>query len=220
MATQVQSEADVLLVAWWRPGGFDSALQSRCARQNRGGWRHMGMKWMTGRTQAHWQEFTGCSGRCSHTSVTTLGFVQIYVFMLISCWGWGIPEGRSRLTGAHLTPGCSLPSLTSWGRVCGILFKGVPWERRHCGEWVLEERRPCAILICTLSYMTRNFWKKSTKATQSGYCFCPFSLFDVFVLMLLSFVHPQLSCSGQKPFTAQLRPYSGFLELWLRPFII
>lgn len=28
---------------------------------------------------------------------------------------------------ARLTPGCSLPSLTSWGRVCGsgILFKGV-----------------------------------------------------------------------------------------------
>lgn len=64
--------------------------------------------------------------------------------MLISCWGWGIPEGRSRLTGAHLTPGCSLPSLTSWGRVCGsgILFKGVLWERRHCGKnWENHPKR-------------------------------------------------------------------------------
>lgn len=92
-------------------------------------------------------------------------FVQIYVFMLISCWGWGIPEGRSRLTGAHLTPGCSLPSLTSWGRVCGsgILFKGVLWERRHCGKnWENHPKR---------------------QETQSGSGFPPIFLFYFFVLM-------------------------------------
>lgn len=142
-----------------------------------------GMKRMT-----HWQELTGCSGQCAHTPVATLGqtpwhwladkrqksgswhqssnleppngvFVQFYMFVLVSCWGWGIPEGWSRSTGAHLTPGCSLPSPTSWGRVCGILFKGLTWERRHCGKLVLEEWHHHVILICALSYMTSKFWK-------------------------------------------------------------